>query len=304
MFWENLAEFEFEKAVEKCGGVCVIPLGCMEKHGQHLPMGTDTFIANDVCAMAAEMEEFMIFPTAMWLGDVSCFKLADKPGDQRMRGCIALSPDLLLMTLRELCDEISRNGFKKILILNTHGGNTPFLSYFLRAQAYRKTDYATMWAWCQDTSTLNTKPENLLRIVTERKEDFPMITDEDIKVLEGYVAKNPDGWGGGHADFSEAALVMATRPDLVHEDMYEAEFSGSTGRWQGIPRLSLENAWYANNPTCYGGYPPYGCSKSIGQAMMKINAEEVVEMVKKLKERDFDCVKIANLEPKLEPINK
>ena len=48
MFWENLAEFEFEKAVEKCGGVCVIPLGCMEKHGQHLPMGTDTFIANDV----------------------------------------------------------------------------------------------------------------------------------------------------------------------------------------------------------------------------------------------------------------
>ena len=300
MFWENLAEYEFEEAVEKCGGVCVIPLGCLEKHGQHLPMGTDTFIANDVCAMAAEMEEFMIFPTAMWLGDVSCFKLADKPGDQRMRGCIALSPELLLMTLRELCDEISRNGFKKILILNTHGGNVPFLTYFLRAQAYRKTDYATMWAWCQDTSTLNTKPANLLRIVTERRADFPMITDEDIKVLEGYAEKNPTGWGGGHADFSEAALVMATRPELVHEDMYEAEFSGSTGRWQGIPRLNLENAWYANNPTCYGGYPPHGCSKSIGQAMMKINAEEVVEMVKKLKERDFDCVRIANLEPKAE----
>jgi creatinine amidohydrolase len=202
------------------------------------------------------------------------------------------------MTLRELCDEISRNGFKKILILNAHGGNVPFLTYFLRAQAYRKTDYATMWAWCQDTSTLNTKPENLLRIVTERKEDFPMITEEDIKVLEGYVEKNPKGWGGGHADFSEAALVMATRPELVHEDMYEAEFSGSTGRWKGIPRLSLENAWYANNPQCYCGYAPHGCSKSIGQAMMKINAEEVAEMVKALKEKDFDCVKIANLEPK------
>ena len=94
------------------------------------------------------------------------------------------------------------------------------------------------------------------------------------------------------------------RPELVHEDMYEAESGTSIHRWQGIPRLNLANAWYANGPQCYGGLPPHGCSQSIGQAMMKINAEEVVEMVKKLKEKDFDCVKIANLEPKLEPINK
>ena len=134
MFWENLAEFEFEDAIKKCGGVCVIPLGCLEKHGQHLPMGTDTFIANDTVAMAAEMEEVMIFPTAMWLGDVSGFKVVNPPESQKMRGCIALSPELLLMTLEELCDEISRNGFKKIVILNTHGGNVMLLNYFLRAQ--------------------------------------------------------------------------------------------------------------------------------------------------------------------------
>ena len=304
MFWENLAEFEFEDAVEKCGGVCVIPLGCLEKHGQHLPMGTDTFIANDVAAMAAEMEEVMIFPTAMWLGDVSCFKLADPPGAQRMRGCIALSPELLLMTLEELCNEISRNGFKKIIILNTHGGNVPLLNYFLRAQAYKKHDYATMWTWAQDSATLNTKPANLLRIVTERKEDFPMITEEDIKTLKTFIEKDPNGWGGGHADFSEAALVMATRPELVHEDMYEAESGTSIHRWQGILRLNLANSWYANNPQCYGGFTPHGCSQSIGQAMMKINAEEMAEMFRKLKEKDDDMIRIANLEPQLKSANK
>jgi len=303
MFWENLAEFEFEDAVEKCGGVCVIPLGCLEKHGQHLPMGTDTFIANDVAAMAAEMEEVMIFPTAMWLGDVSCFKLADPPGAQRMRGCIALSPELLLMTLEELCDEISRNGFKKILILNTHGGNVPLLNYFLRAQAYKKKDYATMWTWAQDSATLNTRPQNLLRIVTERKEDFPMITEEDITVLERFVAMNIPIAAGGHADFGEAALVMATRPELVHEDKYDAEHNGSIDRWQSIPRLNLENAWYANGPQCYGGLDPHGCSQSIGQAMMKINAEEMAEMFRKLKEKDDDIIRIANLEPPLDPKN-
>ena len=131
-----------------------------------------------------------------------------------------------------------------------------------------------------------------------------MITEEDIKVLERFVEMNLPIAAGGHADFGEAALVMATRPELVHEDKYDAEHNGSIGRWDGIPRLNLENAWYANGPQCYGGLPPHGCSQTIGQAMMKINAEEVAEMVKALKEKDFDCVKIANLEPPLEPINK
>ncbi|MBQ2931988.1 MAG: creatininase family protein, partial [Clostridia bacterium] len=41
MLWEHLREEEFEDAVKRSGGVCVIPLGCIEKHGQHLPQGTD-----------------------------------------------------------------------------------------------------------------------------------------------------------------------------------------------------------------------------------------------------------------------
>ena len=82
----------------------------------------------------------------------------------------------------------------------------------------------------------------------------------------------------------------------VHEDMYEAESGASIHRWSGIPRLNLENSWYANNPQCYGGYAPYGCSKSIGQAMLKINAEEMAEIIRKVK-ADDDLVNIANLIP-------
>jgi hypothetical protein len=96
---------------------------------------------------------------------------------------------------------------------------------------------------------------------------------------------------------------MATRPELVHEDMIDAEFSGITDRWKGIMRLNLANEWYGQNPACYCAFPPHGCSQSIGQAMMKINAEELAEIFKELKSRDFDCVRIANMEPPLEPIN-
>ena len=41
MKWEELTAKDFPKAVRKARGVCVIPLGCLEKHGDHLPVGTD-----------------------------------------------------------------------------------------------------------------------------------------------------------------------------------------------------------------------------------------------------------------------
>ena len=41
MLWENLREEEFKDAIKKSGGLCILPVGCLEKHGQHLPVGTD-----------------------------------------------------------------------------------------------------------------------------------------------------------------------------------------------------------------------------------------------------------------------
>ena len=37
MYWEYLREEEFKEAIEESKGLCVVPVGCMEKHGQHLP---------------------------------------------------------------------------------------------------------------------------------------------------------------------------------------------------------------------------------------------------------------------------
>ena len=44
MRWEDLREEEFEDAIAASKGLCVLPLGCLEKHGQHLPVGTDGLI--------------------------------------------------------------------------------------------------------------------------------------------------------------------------------------------------------------------------------------------------------------------
>ena len=59
MFWEELNVNKFVESLDVTGGVCVIPLGCMEKHGNHLPLGTDVYIAREVAARAAKQEEFI-----------------------------------------------------------------------------------------------------------------------------------------------------------------------------------------------------------------------------------------------------
>ena len=293
MIWEALREEEFAQAIEKSGGLCVIPLGCIEKHGQHLPVGTDVYIAESVVEAAARLEDVVILHAGPWLGEVSTFHQDADPAAVGRRGCIGIRQETILQVLKELCDEVARNGFRKVLILSSHGGNVAMLNHFLRCQTYEKKSYATMWAWAVDDDL--TTPEPLLHQIRSRRAEFPMITDGDIATLEQWL---PTGYDGGHADFREAALVMADHPELVAEDRYEAEEGRKNPRADALLQegLQLANSWYAGSPNCYSGLPPYGCSIGIGQAMKKINAERLARIFKRIKENE-DCIRIANMLP-------
>jgi creatinine amidohydrolase len=62
MKWSELTSVNFSKAVEACQGVCLLPLGVMEKHGDHLPLGTDLFTGQEIACRAAEIEPAIVFP--------------------------------------------------------------------------------------------------------------------------------------------------------------------------------------------------------------------------------------------------
>ena len=293
MIWEALREEEFPGAIEKSGGLCVIPMGCLEKHGQHLPVGTDVYIADAVVEEAAKLEDVVILHAGPWLGEVSTFHQDANPAAVHRMGCIGIKQETILKVLEELCDEVARNGFRKVMILSSHGGNVAMLDHFLRCQTYKKKGYATMWAWAVDDPL--TEPEPLLQEIRSCREAFPMISDKDIAVLERWL---PTGYGGGHADFREAAMVMANYPELVAENRYESEDGSSNPRARDLLQdgLRLANSWFAFSPNCYSGLPPHGCSIGIGQAMIKINAERLARIFKRVKENE-DCVRIADLLP-------
>lgn len=296
MLWENLREYEFEDAISRSGGLCVLPLGCLEKHGQHLPVGTDYFEATDIAMRAAEIEDAVIFPAGAWLGEVSCFHAIKNPQAARLCGCIGIKQETLLTVIRELCDEIHRNGFRKILIVNGHGGNTAMLKHFLRCQTYEEKPYATLMTSAFAFRDID--PKRLYNTVRVKRADFPYLSDEDMATLERF---SKTGTGGGHADIRETSLVMQHNSSLVAKQRYDAESGISNHRTDYLANAGIEsaNSWLANFPASYEAYAPHGASSTIGKAMLEVCARRLSDIFALIK-NDEDCVRSAALLAKSE----
>lgn len=100
--------------------MCVVALGVVEKHGEHLPLGTDYLNAHKIASLAAEREPAVVVPPFCF-GQI--FEARCVPG------AITLKPTLLLELIQGIFYEIGRNGFGKIVLYNGHGGNDHLLSF-------------------------------------------------------------------------------------------------------------------------------------------------------------------------------
>ena len=281
MKWEKLREEEFEDAIKRSGGLCVMVLGCLEKHGQHLPVGTDSLKGDKVVELASEKADVMMFPTTMWLGDVSSAHIFENPSKTKKHGFIGMNPNTLMTVLEELCDEIARNGFTKILLCTSHGGNANLVGFFTRSQFYKKKNYMTMFCKAYDFAK-QLQPANVLEAAKANPEYFSMLTEEDFKTLEKFAET---GTGGGHADFRETALTFGTHPHLVAPDRFDAEDGLNTGRltFPESSGVSTYATWLANIPNAFSGYAPIGCTETIGEAYLKLSVDRLAEIFTQVK---------------------
>ena len=110
MLWEHLKCDEFKDAVAESKGVCAIPIGSIEAHGIHLPLGCDTIKARAFTVRAAEQAPVCVFP-AMYFGEMS--------GAGEFPGTVIFPIKLIWDILEHSCREIARNGFKKIIVSRT-----------------------------------------------------------------------------------------------------------------------------------------------------------------------------------------
>ena len=188
MNWEELSSDDFPQAVRDAQGVCLVPLSVIERHGHHLPTGTDMLIGRELCRRTAALEPVIIFP------DVIFTQILEA---RHVPGTIALDAAVIMNLLDNICREIARNGMKKIVLASAHGGNHHFARYFAQVQLEHTRDYVVYVA-------------------------DPIFTSETEAELTALWETAVDG----HAGEQETSEILAIRPDLVRLDRASTDGEG------------------------------------------------------------------------------
>lgn len=132
MQWENLTSLDFEIAVTTCNGVGVLPIGVIEPHGPHLPLGTDMFEAHAVACRAAKLEPAIVFPA---------YPYGINHESAHLPGSVTLRRNLVLDLLENICDEMARHGLTRIILFSGHGGNRFMIPLFVQTLVEKAKDY-------------------------------------------------------------------------------------------------------------------------------------------------------------------
>jgi creatinine amidohydrolase len=209
--WEELTGPDFVEAIKRAQGTCLLPFGIMEKHGPHMPLGTDLINVRYAALHAAENQYAVVFPE-YYFGQIS--EARHEPGT------VAYSHDLQLALLQATTDEMARNGCKKILIVNGHGGNDSLLPYFAQSQLDKPHDYVVYFF--NERTPASGGPKKKTTV-------------------------------DAHAGESETSKMMVVRPDLLHQDRAGSE-SGADQNRQHLPEGVYTGIWwYSRFPDHYAG---------------------------------------------------
>lgn len=242
--WEELTGPEFVDAIKRAQGTCVLPVGILEKHGPHMPIGSDLLNARYVALHAAEQQYAVVFP-AYYFGQIA--EARQEPGT------VSYSRELQLALLQATTDEMGRNGCKKILIVNGHGGNNHLLPYFAQTQLEKPHNYVVY------------------------------VFDQRVPASGGPAKKTTNDQ---HAGESETSKMLIVRPDLVHLERAGNESGADQHRLNLPDGVYTGIWWYARFPDHYAGdgsvankelgeYQVNWWVDSVSKAIVAIKADDV-----------------------------
>jgi creatinine amidohydrolase len=249
--WEELTAPDFVQAIQQSQGVCVLPFGIIEKHGPHLPLGTDLLDVRFAVSNAVKQEYAVVFPE-YYFGQI--FEARQQPGT------LAYSLSTQLTLLQETVSEMARNGCKKVVIVNGHGGNNSLLPLFGQAQLASERDYVVY----------------VFGLPNENVPGRPAL-------------KTPFDMHGGEVETSN---MLIARPDLVHQDR-AGQQSGADQHRQKLPGSVYTGIWwYARFPNHYAG-DASAANKELGEFDQKTWSSEIAEALKAIK-ADDESLKLQN----------
>lgn len=183
MRWEEMTSPEID-ALDRDRAIALLPIGSVEQHGNHMPVGTDTMLAHAVCLAAAERfgaDRVIVLPPP-WYG-FSAHHMA-------FAGTVTLPAPALVDLIERIVASVVNHGLRRVVIVNGHGGNGGVIDVAAAALGHRFHGRARVAALTY----------------------FHLARDAIAALRE-----SADG-GMGHACEFETALMLHLRPDLVKMD--------------------------------------------------------------------------------------
>ncbi len=197
MTWEDFAHGQPSR------WIAVLPIAAVEQHGPHLPLGVDSFIAHAYLVRARELLSPELPATFL---PVQAIGYSNE--HTAFAGTLSVSAETLLRTLGEIGVSVHRAGVRKLLIVNSHGGNAEVMSIIARDLRVRLGLLAVTTSWHQLGY-----PERL----------FP--EDEQLH--------------GIHAGEIETSIMLASRPELVATGRAQNFASAAQNMEKEFKRLHL-----------------------------------------------------------------
>jgi creatinine amidohydrolase len=195
----------------------IVPIGSLEQHGEHLPLGTDSITAEQVTKRASMRSKTLRTPT-LWTGYTPHHMRT--PGEGT--GTVTLRASTLAALLSDIVRSLVYHGFNRIIIVTGHGSNAKIIDPILR--------------------TLRYETGALVALYTPYAERY-------LGLVKDIVDGPPEETPGWHAGELETSQVLAHDPALVHTDRYRV-IKGSKPAW--LPDSFGKND--ASPSIKFGGY--------------------------------------------------
>ena len=190
--FENLSWPEIGNIAKDARSTVIWPFGAIEQHGPHLPLATDSIFVDEIIC-----DVLKLFPSDIPLKKLPTQFMGFSPEHKGFNGTISLSSNLLTLLIKEVGVQLSEMGFKRLIILNAHGGQIALLHTAARE----------------------------LRSYAPNLAVFPCFLWSGIDGLNELLSKK-EIKHGLHASLAETSLMLSLKPELVGDERPYDEFQG------------------------------------------------------------------------------
>jgi creatinine amidohydrolase len=225
MSWEEVREYRARE------DRVIVPLGATEQHGRHLGLGTDSIEAETIAMRVGERTGIAVAPTLNY--GMSHAHL-DFPGT------LSLRPTTLIAVLEDILRALHRHGFRRVFIVNGHGGNTAALMSAVHLVANDLRDVRVKYfEWWTDA------------------EAYHVI----IEMLGAQV--------GSHASPGETAFMLAANPRAVKLE----RLTGRDAPVMPAREITTVNTFAQKYPDGIMGLDPRNATREVGEALIEKSVE-------------------------------